>query len=372
MSNADVEISQESESTFTKIPTLKHGHSLENLTRAYSNGDVQETFALHSKNSFDAPGIRCFWANDGESKDGEFTHHGNKTAREWANSHAPEGKKAVLMSDLESHTPGSPRKLDDYEKSQTDKNVLDAVCAAQSQAYAKSAKDSVLLSVKGAAPASFFRQIELPEILENKAVDKMIIASRDDPKGTEYSKAQGYEALKNQWMDSSVQNYQAAKESKAPDQVGQSDKEQEALKRLAKEIVESERNLAKLTANKEIARGFKPSLEEEAKRTQIGKELCDKDPELMKAVASERRDSSMSFGKALIQVDTEHKAATTIAQKFRETRASKAEPKAPKAAKIFADGMKASLQNRASERSVVTKVRPAAPQKKSNGQGQGI
>lgn len=154
--------------------------------------------------------IYAFWANDQErSKTGELIkHHGKEAALNYQ-TYAKQilGKQVCLMEDFEGKN--NVVTLNEYEKrSDISAEVIIAVCALNSSAYANSANNTIMASVKGASINSFFRTNELPVIMNNPNITKIINVSREDPEGTVYKKKEAYHIMRDEWLEKAIDQYQ--------------------------------------------------------------------------------------------------------------------------------------------------------------------
>ena len=148
----------------------------------------------------------AFWANDFDPS--TEVHHGNRIATNYnsVDDRVLQSHEVVTLADIEARSKGKIIALDDVESAE-DKSPVDKqlMCALSSYAFAMSAKDVVLCSTKGAAPASYFRNVELDVVMSNDKVKDMVIANRDYPQGVRMPKREGYHAMRDQWVSSAIE-----------------------------------------------------------------------------------------------------------------------------------------------------------------------
>jgi hypothetical protein len=201
--------------------------------------DVQATFEHYRKGNFkDSPevysdSIYCFWSNDYEGG----IRYGREVARRYRESHPR--PPVFLMEDFEGAR--GVIKLDTYGGPGTPipEQVRDAVAAFASYSYARSIPDKVLVSVKGSSFESFFRKIELDVIMNSERTTQVIIASRDDPRGTQYDKRIAYHMLRDEWLENSKNRFVANFAAVGTEPYNK------ALEDLAQEIVLARRTIGK-------------------------------------------------------------------------------------------------------------------------------
>jgi hypothetical protein len=274
----------------------KEGSSFD-LSTVLEHDVVKAIKSYEKRDVFRGSEIKCFWANSLElGEDKKFVHWGNRIASEWRdrqNSIKP--GKVSMMKDHEGKD--GVLSLDELERSNIDRSVLSAACAIASYSYASSASGTVMLSVKGAAPSSFFRDVEFPVIIGNDKVEKVIIASKDDPEGKEMSKSEGYHYLRDEWLESSIKRYNSAKENAASNPRAL----EEASKQFAQEMVLAEKTSKKIMPfSKGDTKKIAEDLSRETTRLNKCREFIQRNPDLKLFVEKQRDSKDVSISRKAV------------------------------------------------------------------------